>query len=169
MGDQSPPDDGKYYIFRADIQEGRNFGPDVQAVVCAATFAGDTKLTPYSVGRENHTWNVSLQWKISHSQFRRLLSLGQKDCKVVCSNKDGAKLGWFLLDLRTAKLQHQYKKEDGEEKGPCICFNCGYARYVVRLETLRKGVCHVHRCILVNPENKTSSSWAQSTPARLAT
>lgn len=107
-------EDERTYIFKAEIQDGRCFGPDVQAVACAATFAGVTKLTPYSVGRGDHVWNVPLAWKVSQQQLRQLQAQGQKDCKVVCSNKDGVKLGWFVLDMRAAKLQHQYKKDEGK-------------------------------------------------------
>jgi centrosomal protein CEP120 len=109
----SPGGDERTHILSIHIQEGRSFGPELQAVSCAATFAGETKLTPYSVGRETHTWNVNLQWRITVDQFRRLSSLGQKDCKVVLTAKDGTKLGWFLVDMRAAKLQAQYKKDEG--------------------------------------------------------
>ncbi|KXZ48687.1 hypothetical protein GPECTOR_26g590 [Gonium pectorale] len=50
-------------------------------------------------------------------QFRRFTSQGQKDCKVVLSSKDGTKLGWFLVDVRAAKLQAQYKKAEADD-GP---------------------------------------------------
>ncbi|GLI70596.1 hypothetical protein VaNZ11_015526 [Volvox africanus] len=109
----SPGSEDRTYILSITIQDGKAFGPDLQAVACAATFAGETKLTPYSVGRDTHVWNTTLKWRITMDQFRRLTSLGQKDCKVVLSNKDGTKLGWFLVDVRAAKLQAQYKKTEG--------------------------------------------------------
>ncbi|GFR45270.1 hypothetical protein Agub_g6376 [Astrephomene gubernaculifera] len=109
----SPGPEDRSHILSVNIQDGKAFGPDLQAVVCAATFAGETKLTPYSVGRDTHVWNTTLQWRVTLDQFRRLTSLGQKDCKVVLTNKDGTKLGWFLVDIRAAKLQAQYKKDEG--------------------------------------------------------
>ncbi|EFJ47447.1 hypothetical protein VOLCADRAFT_117862 [Volvox carteri f. nagariensis] len=111
MGSPGPED--RTYILSINIQDGKAFGPDLQAVACAATFAGETKLTPYSVGRDTHIWNTTLQWRVTMDQFRRFTALGQKDCKVVLSNKDGTKLGWFLVDIRAAKLQAQYKKTEG--------------------------------------------------------
>ncbi|GIL95926.1 hypothetical protein Vretimale_1840, partial [Volvox reticuliferus] len=109
----SPGSEDRTYILSITIEDGKAFGPDLQAVACAATFAGETKLTPYSVGRDTHVWNTTLKWRVTMDQFRRLTSLGQKDCKVVLSNKDGTKLGWFLVDVRAAKLQAQYKKTEG--------------------------------------------------------
>ncbi|GIL42344.1 hypothetical protein Vafri_350 [Volvox africanus] len=109
----SPGSEDRTYILSITIQDGKAFGPDLQAVACAATFAGETKLTSYSVGRDTHVWNTTLKWRVTMDQFRRLTSLGQKDCKVVLSNKDGTKLGWFLVDVRAAKLQAQYKKTEG--------------------------------------------------------
>ncbi len=109
----SPGIDERSYILSVTLQEGKGFGPDVQAIVCAATFAGETKLTPYSVGRDAHVWNTTLQWRLTLDHFRRLSAQGQKDCKVVLTTKDGTKLGWFLVDVRAAKLQAQYKKDEG--------------------------------------------------------
>ncbi|KAG2432446.1 hypothetical protein HXX76_008792 [Chlamydomonas incerta] len=106
-------DDQRTYILSINFLDGKGFGPELQAVTCAATFAGETKLTPYSVGREAHVWNTTMQWRVTMDQFRRLSALGQKDCKVVLSAKDGTKLGWFLIDMRAAKLQAQYKKDEG--------------------------------------------------------
>ncbi|PNH10303.1 Centrosomal protein [Tetrabaena socialis] len=116
-GDGTPRTPDRTYILSITILDGRAFGPDVHAVLCAATFAGETKLTPYSVGRDAHVWNTELQWRVTLDQFRRLTSLGQKDCKVVLFNKDGTKegtkVGWFVVDIRAAKLQAQYKKDEG--------------------------------------------------------
>jgi hypothetical protein len=112
MGSPGPED--RNYVLRVHIQDGKGFGPETQAVACTAMFAGEAKTTPYSVGREAHVWNVTLQWRLTLDNYRRLTSLGQKDCKVVLTAKDGDKLGWFVLDLRAAKLQHQYKKDEGE-------------------------------------------------------
>eukprot|EP00798_Chlamydomonas_sp_ICE-L_P005677 gene5677-3537_t len=103
-------------IFRVEVQEGRGFGSQLHALVCSATFISNVKPTQFSVGRETHLWNTPLQWGLTKSQLRKASSAGQSNCKVVVSSKDGAKLGWFLLDLRKAKLNHQYKKE-GEEQG----------------------------------------------------
>ena len=123
MGSPGPED--RNYILSVHIQDGKGFGPDAQAVACTALFAGEAKTTPYSVGREAHVWNVTLQWRLTLDHYRRLTSLGQKDCKVVLTAKDGDKLGWFVLDLRAAKLQHQYKKDEGAlaariEAAPCM-------------------------------------------------
>lgn len=100
-------------LFKVEIQEGRGFGPEVQALACTATFAGEPKTTPFSVGRDAHTWNVALQWRVGKQALRRLATTGQNTCKVVVSRKDGAKVGWFVLDLRSAKLHHQYKADEG--------------------------------------------------------
>lgn len=113
-----PQHEERNYILSLHLQDGKAFGPDAQAVLCSATFAGDTRVTPYSVGRDTHVWNVTLQWRLALDHYRRLTSLGQKDCKVVLSTKDGEKLGWLLVDLRAAKLAHQYKKDEGACEGP---------------------------------------------------
>lgn len=146
MAESSPQagqdaDDDKMFIFKAEVQDGRCFGPDVQAVVCAATFAGVTKLTPYSVGRGDHVWNVTLAWRVSQQQLRQFQAQGQKDCKVVCSNKEGVKLGWFMLDVRTAKLQHQYKKDDGRTCTPLLLFLSVILAFV---PTGQSALCCVH-------------------------
>lgn len=119
-------DDQRTYILSISFLDGKGFGPELQAVTCAATFAGETKLTPYSVGRETHVWNTTMQWRVTMDQFRRLSALGQKDCKVVLSAKDGTKLGWFLIDMRAAKLQAQYKKDDGRG-GIAVGTRCSHA------------------------------------------
>lgn len=37
---------------------------------------------------------------------------GCNTVKLVCATKDGKKLGWLVLDLRSAKIQHELGKDD---------------------------------------------------------
>jgi hypothetical protein len=107
---------GGNFIFKLEVHEGRNFGSTPQAIVCSATFAGETKYTTYSVGGDLHAWNSTLQWVVTKQQLRKLSSLGSNSCKVQCLRKDGSnldKLGWVVLDTRSAKLQHRYKQTEG--------------------------------------------------------
>ena len=105
-------------IFRIEVQEGRGYGTGVQALVCSATFAGETKPTQFSVGRDTHLWATTLQWGITKPQLRKASSVGQNTCKVVVSTKDGNKLGWLVLDLRKAKLNSLYSDKDSAEGKP---------------------------------------------------
>lgn len=102
-------------ILKVVVQEGKGFGINLQALVCAVTFGGETKQTTYSVAKDHHVWNITLQWSCTKQQLRRLSSLGQTTCKLVCMKKDESKVGWLVLDLRKAKLNNQYSKEDGEK------------------------------------------------------
>lgn len=99
------------HILKVDILDGRGFGQDVQALVCSATFAGETKTSTYSVAGDCHVWNSTLLWGLDKDQLRKLQSSGVSNCKLTVLRKDGVRLGWVVLDLRTAKLQHQYKKD----------------------------------------------------------
>ena len=99
------------------MHEGRYFpGPEVHAVRVAATFAGDTKYTQYSISREQHAWGTELKWLINKAQLRRLSSVGQNSCKLVVWAKKGdtdqEKLGWLILDLRSAKLNKHYHQAE---------------------------------------------------------
>lgn len=101
-------------IFKVLVQEGKGFSGEIQALCCSATFGDTTLLTPFSVGKERHVFNCPLTWATSKQQVRRLSAAGQNVCKVVVQKKDGSKLGWVVLDLRKAKLNNQYSKEEGE-------------------------------------------------------
>ncbi len=110
----SPNDE---FIFRIDVFEGRGFGMEPQALNCVATFGGESKPTPFSVGRDSHVWDCALQWRVTRKQLRDLSSLGQSGCKVVLNARGRDKpVGWFLLDTRKAKLNAQYSGDlDGEK------------------------------------------------------
>ena len=102
--------DGPPGVFSVVIHEGRNFGPDIQALVCAATFNGETKATPFSVASERHRWACALQWAVGgRAALRRMQSAGGggASCKVAVQRKDGSRVGWVVLDLRSAKINGQ--------------------------------------------------------------
>lgn len=64
------------------ILDGRGFGNKVDALNVAVTFAGETKVTPYSVGAAAHAWHCTLQWTATTAQLRQLTANGQNVCKV---------------------------------------------------------------------------------------
>jgi hypothetical protein len=73
--------------------------------------AGDSKSTQYSVSTDAHVWNCSLTWRISKDELRRAQASGSSHCKLTVLRKDGSKLGWAVVSLRSAKLQSQYKSD----------------------------------------------------------
>jgi centrosomal protein CEP120 len=106
---QAPSQD-EPLVLRIHVHEGRGFGgssatngsPPI-ALLCSAAFCRETKSTPYSVGGDSHAWNSTLTWSISKEAARRLSS-----CKVQVLRQDGVRMGWLVLDLRSARLQQQY-------------------------------------------------------------
>lgn len=102
------------FVLKVKIIDGRGFGPDIQALCCTAVFANDSRPSTYSVGRDLHVWNADLSWSITKQQLSRLTSMGSNSCKCNVHLQDGTKIGYFVLNMRQAKLQHQYKKEEGE-------------------------------------------------------
>jgi len=48
------------FILKVQVLEGKGFGDDVQALLCSAGFAGETKQTQYSVNSNTHIWNSTL-------------------------------------------------------------------------------------------------------------
>lgn len=134
-------------IFRVVVQEGKGFGNELQALFCSATFGDITRNTPFSVGKDKHTWNTLLQWSTSKQQVRRLSSAGQNTCKVTVTRKDGNKLGWVVLDLRKAKLNNQYSKEEGGrcQKGRPRGMQAASCMHTAQAGALgAQGACHAH-------------------------
>lgn len=111
---------------------GKGFGPEIQALICSGTFAGETKTTAYSVNTDTHTWGSgsTLMWEIDdRDQLRRLQASGASSCKLSVLRKDGTRLGWVVLDLRTAKMHHQYGKHaDGVCWGEPVALCANAAR-----------------------------------------
>lgn len=103
------------FVFKLDVLEAKGLGPDLNAVLTTATFANQPQNTAYSVAGDHHIWNTTLQWNVDKQQLRRLASVGANTCKVQLATKDGTKLGWVVIDLRSAKLQHSYKKDPKSE------------------------------------------------------
>jgi hypothetical protein len=104
------------YSLQISVIDGRRFPGELIAVRHTLTFAGETKATNYSVGTSNHIWNATISWHLEKHQLRHLEATGLTDCKLVAHSKNGGKLGWTVLDLRTAKLNFRSKKE-----GVCHC------------------------------------------------
>jgi hypothetical protein len=73
--------------------------------------AGESKSTQYSVSTDAHVWNCSLTWRISKDELRKAQASGSSHCKLTVLRKDGSKLGWAVVSLRSAKLQSQYKSD----------------------------------------------------------
>lgn len=73
--------------------------------------AGDSKSTQYSVSTDAHVWNCSLTWRVSKDELRKAQASGSSHCKLTVLRKDGSKLGWAVVSLRSAKLQSQYKSD----------------------------------------------------------
>ena len=97
--------------FRLEVLEGKGFGSEPQALLCSARFNHITKTTPYSVSSDSHGWNSTLLWSLTPEELRKLQSSGANSCKLTVMRKDGHQLGWAVIDLRSAKLKHQYKAE----------------------------------------------------------
>lgn len=97
-------------VFQIHIVEGKGFGSAPQALQCSAALAGEAKATPFSVSTDAHAWNSMLAWTLERDEARHA-----KSCKLSVTRKDGLRLGWIVLDLRSAKLQHQYKTEPAGE------------------------------------------------------
>lgn len=97
------------YIFRVQVLEGRGFGEDPQTLLCTAQFAGESKTTQYSVNTDTHIWNSTLNWSVSREELRKAQASGSTHCKVSVLRKDGTRLGWVVVSLRSAKLQSQYR------------------------------------------------------------
>ncbi|GAX73423.1 hypothetical protein CEUSTIGMA_g875.t1 [Chlamydomonas eustigma] len=116
------PDD--VFVFRLDIIEGKDFGFDVQALRCSVVFGGEQKDTPFSIAKDRHIWNFTLEWRATRQQMRALQASGRSQCKITVLKKDQDKsLGWVLLDTRKARLNSVYKDQEGEWlsiKGPAI-------------------------------------------------
>ncbi len=93
-------------VFRIHVHEGKAFGNSPQALACSVEFVGLTKATPYSVATDTHTWNSSLVWSVDKELARRITSV-----KLNVLRRDGQRLGWVVLNLRNAKLQHTYRRE----------------------------------------------------------
>ncbi|KAF6263813.1 hypothetical protein COO60DRAFT_344977 [Scenedesmus sp. NREL 46B-D3] len=108
-GSSGPAGDG--YLFKVQVLDGRGFGEEPQALLCCASFAGDSKSTQYSVSTDAHVWNCSLTWRISKDELRRAQASGSSHCKLTVLRKDGSKLGWAVISLRSAKLQSQYRSD----------------------------------------------------------
>jgi hypothetical protein len=105
-------------LFRVTVLEGRGFGSDVQALRCVATLAGEAKETPWSVGGDAHAWNSTLLWEVE----ARTASSSVSGAKVAVHRKDGACVGWVVLNLRAAKINHQYGRgADGEQRPGLRC------------------------------------------------
>ncbi|WIA21573.1 hypothetical protein OEZ85_000765 [Tetradesmus obliquus] len=102
---------GDGYFFKVQVLEGRGFGEEPQALLCCAAFAGDSKSTQYSVSTDAHVWNCSLTWRVSKDELRKAQASGSSHCKLTVLRKDGSKLGWAVVSLRSAKLQSQYKSD----------------------------------------------------------
>eukprot|EP00878_Enallax_costatus_P042222 GHUV01049389.1.p1 GENE.GHUV01049389.1~~GHUV01049389.1.p1 ORF type:complete len:116 (-),score=25.81 GHUV01049389.1:187-534(-) len=98
-------------IFRVQVLEGRGFGEDPQTLLCTAQFACETKSTQYSVNTDTHIWNSTLSWSLSREELRKAHASGSTHCKVSVLRKDGTRLGWVVVSLRSAKLQSQYKSD----------------------------------------------------------
>lgn len=109
-------------LFKVHVHEGRGFGSAPQALICSATFAGEAKTTSYSVASDCHTWNSALAWALDKDAARKATS-----CKLNILRKDGLRLGWVLIDLRAAKLQHQYNKDSAGTCCVCACVLHAYA------------------------------------------
>jgi centrosomal protein CEP120 len=107
------PDD--VFIFRLDIIEGKDFGFDVQALRCSIVFGGERKDTPFSVAKDKHIWNFTLEWRATRQQIRALQASGKSQCKITVLKKDQEKsLGWVLLDTRKAKLNSVHNDQEGK-------------------------------------------------------
>jgi hypothetical protein len=128
-------------LFRVHVREGVDFGPELQALTCKVTLGSSRRWTPCCMQRDRRaSFDTLLQWAVTRQQWRRLSSQGQFFCKVeVFQHKPGAggagqggggaiasnngdtpqpgtadkPLGWVVLDLRQAKLNHQYNKDQG--------------------------------------------------------
>lgn len=110
------------FVLRVELQEGRGFGFELQALSCTATFGGEAKSTPFSVGKDAHAWHSTLQWRVTRQQLRALSNSGQAQCKVTVNKKGQDRaLGWFVLDTRKARLNADYKKTDGEPACASAC------------------------------------------------
>jgi len=92
-------------VLRVHVHEGRGFSSDPQALVCSAAYGGITKTTPYSISGDVHSWNTTLAWDVDKEQARKATT-----CKLSVLRKDGLRLGWVMVDLRAARLQHHHKR-----------------------------------------------------------
>lgn len=101
------------YIFKLDVLEARGLGPELQALCASANFAEEGKATAYEVASDAFTFGTTLQWVVTKPKLRKMANSGTNTCKVTLLRKDGTKLGFVVLDLRTAKLQHEYKDKKG--------------------------------------------------------
>lgn len=103
-------------IFTVQVLEGKGFGDEPQTLLCCAAFAGETKTTQYSVNTDAHIWNSTLTWSISRDELRKAQATGSSHCKITVLRRDGTKLGWTVVSLRSAKLQSQYKSDTQGEQ-----------------------------------------------------
>lgn len=99
------------YIFRVQVLEGKGFGEDPQTLLCSAQFAGEVKTTQYSVNTDAHIWNSTLTWGIGREELRKAQASGSSHCKITVLRKDGTRLGWVVVSLRSAKLQSLYRSD----------------------------------------------------------
>jgi hypothetical protein len=100
-----------WYLLTVEIIEGRNFAFDSSPVTAIAVFANDTKSSLASRGSPGAPlWDSVLQWRVSSKKLRELSSLGTSHCKVSFGDLEGRRLGWIVLDMRTAKLNHTSKR-----------------------------------------------------------
>lgn len=117
-------------IFRVTVHEGRGLGApgpsgpgnELQALAVTASLAGEVKATPFSVGADAHRWGAALEWGLDARALRRQSISGggaaPTHCKLSVERRDGRRLGWVVLDLRTAKMNAQYGRgEEGEQRG----------------------------------------------------
>lgn len=100
------------HLLKVDIVEGRNFGSSSDGFYCSALFASEAKETALSSGpTENPVWKTVLQWGVDNKHLRELNSTGNSTCKLTFAASDGRKIGWVVLDLRTARLNHSKKSK----------------------------------------------------------
>lgn len=109
------------YQLVVQLGEGRGFPEPERAaagdengarVVCLAAVDGQARRAVSAAGDPvAPVWNCQLEWALSAAQLRALEAAGGGQCKLTFALEDGRRLGWVVLDLRSAKLAARHSRK----------------------------------------------------------
>ena len=86
-------------LLRVRVLGDRGFSSEWGKLTASVSFAGDVKSAP--LGGE-----ASLLFgPISRPELRKLRATGAGECKLTVMGESGERLGWVILDLRSARLR----------------------------------------------------------------
>eukprot|EP00887_Chlorella_sp_A99_P007284 scaffold2.g7284.t1 len=88
------------------VGRGRDFPPQAgEDLVCVATYRGQVQRSaPATGGPVEPAWDATYEWEVEPRELRGADAGAGSQCKLEFERADGRKVGWVVVDLRSAKL-----------------------------------------------------------------